>query len=119
MSYKIAVNILLFLIIIIFGVVLNKSEKPYHSIYFNLHKLASVAIVVITAILVRQFLQQNEMTNLLFILILVASLATIALMVSGGMLGADKYYFTMQFVHKIANVFFILSFIGIKYYLLK
>lgn len=119
-SLKVAGIGVLFLLIIISGIWLAKTGKPYPSVLFNVHKLISLATVALTGIVLYNLLRSNEGNSLIFSLILVAVLFFLALIITGGMLNLDKpSYDIMKIIHRLVSPLSILLIIALFWLLLK
>ena len=57
---KVLINIALILITVVIGYILHGKGRPYNSALFTVHKLASVAFIIFTAIILVSFLRNND-----------------------------------------------------------
>lgn len=80
----------LFLVIIASGFWVAKTGKPYNTGILTLHKLASLAAVVLTIIFLTKLLKVSPAQVTIILLIIVAGLSVIALFASGGLLSGLK-----------------------------
>jgi len=96
---------LIFLLTLATGVWLSRSGKPYSTGIFTIHKLISVAAVVLAAIQMVKALKISGSTPLLIALSVIAVLAVIALLATGALMSLDKLsYKWMLTIHQIAPV---------------
>lgn len=100
---------LLFILLIIAGVILHRLGKPYHSIAFNVHKLLTVAWVIIMVILVRHHYIASLNDRLLSVSLAVSLLGLMTLFFSGGMMSLDRMQELMLQVHRAASLTLLIS----------
>lgn len=111
---------LLFLLIIISGIWLTKTGRPYQNIVFNVHKLISLLTVVLGAIMVYNLQKGLEISGLATSLMILAGIMFIILTITGGLLNLDKpFYDTLRIVHRILSPLSIILTIIVFYILLK
>jgi hypothetical protein len=111
---------LLFLLIIISGIWLTKTGRPYQNIVFNVHKLISLLTVVLGAIMVYNLQKGLEISGLATNLMILAGIMFIILIITGGLLNLDKpFYDTLRIVHRILSPLSIILTIIVFYILLK
>lgn len=111
---------LLFLLIIISGIWLTKTGRPYQNIVFNVHKLISLLTVVLGAIMVYNLQKGLEISGLATSLMILAGIMFIILIITGGLLNLDKpFYDTLRIVHRILSPLSIILTIIVFYILLK
>jgi hypothetical protein len=119
-TMKITTVGVLFLLIVLSGVWLTNTGKPYNPVVFNVHKLISVAGVIVTGIFVYKLLRSIEISPLLWTVTIVTGLLFIILLVTGGLLNLDKpFYDLMRTIHRITPAISIILTIVIFYLLLK
>ncbi len=83
---KLIVTGILFLLTIISGVWLSKTGKPYKMGIVTVHKLISIATLVVAALAVFQIQKGIALNAMSVVLICVSAIFFIALIVSGGIL---------------------------------
>lgn len=111
---------LLFLLIIISGIWLTKTGRPYQNIVFNVHKLISLLTVVLGAIMVYNLQKGLEISGLATSLMILAGIMFIILIITGGLLNLDKpFYDTLRIVHRVLSPLSIILTIIVFYILLK
>lgn len=111
---------LLFLLIIISGIWLTKTGRPYQNIVFNVHKLISLLTVVLGAIMVYNLQKGLEISALATSLMILAGIMFIILIVTGGLLNLEKpFYDTLRIIHRILSPLSIILTIIVFYILLK
>lgn len=93
----------IFLLTLATGVWLSRSGKPYSTGIFTIHKLISVAAVVLAAIQMVKALKISGGSALLIALAVIAILAVIALLATGALMSLDKLsYKWMLTIHQIS-----------------
>ena len=119
-TLKITVIGVLFLLIIISGISLARTGKPYSPVLFNIHKLISLAGVVLTGIVVYNLLRGLEVSPLMWALVIVTGVFFIILIVSGGLLILDKpFYNLLRTIHRILPAVSIILTAVIFFFLLR
>jgi hypothetical protein len=116
---KVLINIALILITVVIGYILHGKGRPYNSALFTVHKLASVAFIIFTAIILVSFLRNNDAHVLFVAMFVVAAASIIILLVSGGMMSLDKLHLQMMWVHRIFSGAFVISIAIIFYKLIN
>jgi len=120
LSLKLAALGFLFLLIIISGIWLAKTGRPYQPAMFNVHKLVSLATIALTGIVLYGILKTTQGSSVVFVLLMIAVLFLLALIVTGGMLNLEKpYYNALRTIHRIVSPLSILILTGIFWILLK
>lgn len=106
---KVIISSLLITAILVLGLMLSKTGKPYNSILTAGHKLVSLALVIYLAIFLWGVVKGVDLSAVFYILSLVLLISIIALFASGAMLTLDKHAILMQWTHRFATVGFIVS----------
>jgi len=120
LTYKITGLAVLFIAVIITGVFLAKSGKPYNSILFNVHKLISLATVVLGGIWVYNIYRAAGTGTGILALVILTALLFIILFVTGGMLNLEKsYHNVLTIIHKAASPLSLIATVILFYLLLK
>ena len=114
-SGKLIISLVLLILIIIVGIVLHKTGKPYNTLLFNLHKLASVALVVIIVLLSVKYFKEIDAGLLFYIILGFSSVSFIVLFISGAMMSLDRMHEIMRIIHIISTILEIISFSLIIY----
>jgi hypothetical protein len=115
---KVIINITLILITIVIGYILHKRGRPYNDAIFTVHKLASIAFIIFTAIILTGFVKNNSPDILFITMLVVAAASILILLVSGGMMSLDKLHLQMMWVHRIFSGTFVISIAVIFYRLI-
>ena len=110
---KLAVNLALVIITIVFGIIMHKSGKPYSALIFTVHKLATVAFVVYTSLVISHIIKHYNEGVLFWVLLVLALLLLIVLLVSGALVSLDKNSATMAFIHTASTWLFLADIIGL------
>jgi len=96
---------LLFLLMILSGVWLARTGKPYSPVLFNVHKILSLAAVVLAGIQAYFLFRQAHSRSLEMILLILAGVLFIVLLITGGLLNEDlEFYHLVRTVHRITPV---------------
>lgn len=95
----------LFLLVVASGVWLGVSGKEYGTGLLTVHKLLAIAMVILSGMVIRDFLREAEASSLYVILSVVGGLSVIALFATGGLLSAGKApYALLRLVHIITTI---------------
>jgi hypothetical protein len=99
-------TLILLVVIIGFGIWVNRAGKPYPGILFNIHKLLALGAVILTTVRLYQLDPLATFPTIVLILIGLAVLSVIALFATGAVMSIQseiKPFF--QWVHGISMVF--------------
>jgi len=111
---------LLFLLMIFSGIWLTKTGKPYTPVLFNVHKLLSLAAVVLAGIQAYSLFKNADAGSLELTLLILAGVLFIVLFVSGGLLNEDlKIYHLLRALHRITPLVAVTLTVVVFYLLLK
>lgn len=113
---------LLFLFVIISGVIISKSGKPYKNLILVLHKLFSLAFLLLAAFIVYAYYKAFDF-KIIFntILIITGSLTLIATFGTGGKLTVgEEISKKLQIGHKVTSLcsLLILGFLFYRFYMI-
>jgi hypothetical protein len=78
-----AISGVLFLGMMLFGIWLGVTGKPYNNVLFTVHKLFALAFVVLTIIKLMPYLKEIPISGLMITLLIIAGLSIIGLFASG------------------------------------
>ncbi len=112
---KIAINAGLIVITIITGFLLHKSGKPYSNLLFTSHKLATIAFIVLTIMIIVSYSQNFGLKGVALVLISTGAFSILGFMVSGGAMNLDRSQDLMLMVHRVASAILIVS-IGVLFF---
>jgi hypothetical protein len=87
---QILITFLGFISILISGLWLRKSGKPYNMAVLTVHKLISVGVVIFIFIIIYQLYKSALLNALEFVLSLVMFLAFLGAVITGGLLSTNK-----------------------------
>jgi hypothetical protein len=90
LTARFIVAVLLFILMILSGIWMRRSGKPYNVIILNVHRLISLAALVMMVLLVIPYLSGSEMTPGLWTLLSITSLFTLTALLSGWFLNRDN-----------------------------
>ena len=110
--------VILIVTILATGVSLHKKEKPYSNAVLTVHKLATVAIIVLAVIIFIPYLKTIDLDTLVIIVLILSVISAIGLMASGGSMSLDKNNEIMLRVHNISTAIFLLSAATLVYILI-
>jgi len=111
---------LLFILMIGSGVWLTKTGKPYNPVMFNVHKILSLAAVVLAGIQAYALFRQVDAGSLEASLLILAGGLFLVLIVSGGLLNQDfRIYDLLRTVHRITPLLAIAITVVLFYLFLK
>lgn len=111
---------LLFILMIISGVWLTNTGKPYSPVLFNVHKFLSLAAVVLAGIQAYSLFRQADTGSLEMTLLILAAVLFLVLIITGGLLNEDfRAYNLLRIVHRITPVLAIALTVVVFYLLLK
>ena len=106
------------LLTILTGIILERSGKSLTGLLFNVHKLIALAAVVLTIIQMVKVFKTMDIQFVMILMLVVCAICVLALFASGGLMSAGKLDLrTMQIVHRIASLVFVLGTGGIFYLL--
>lgn len=117
MTARILIGGVLLVVILVVGLFLHRMGRPYQPLWFNLHKLAALGLVVYATLILLPQAKAQGLGGLFLGLVILAVVSAIALFVSGGLMGADKMHETMVRVHRLANYAFIAGQAGVFFFL--
>lgn len=85
---------LLFVVTVLFGFWLSRLGKPYNQVLFNIHKLIALGAVVIGVMRFMRSLQSPS--GVILGVLVLAAVCVVALFVTGAMMSAGKFEFTLM-----------------------
>ena len=87
---QLTVIALLFIIIFASGYRLNKTEKPYNTITFNIHKLIGLAVIAYLIVKIYNINRVSDLSLVEWIICVITGILFIVAIVSGGLLSIEK-----------------------------
>jgi hypothetical protein len=115
---RFAIPAAIFVLTLVFGFWLSHSGRPYNGPLFNIHKLAALAAVIVTAVQLSRMLGNADSPSLLIILLVLAALCVVALFASGALMSAGKLdYALMRAIHRVAPVVMVIALALVAYLL--
>jgi len=115
---KIITSSVLLILLVVAGIYIHRTGKPYNTFVFTVHKLFTVAMIIILVITVKNYLGATDVSSLLYLLVGGAGLALAGLLISGGMMSLDKLQETMLVVHRICTGVFLVSYPILAWFML-
>jgi hypothetical protein len=91
---------------LISGVILTGAGRPLNSLYFNIHKITAVVMIVLLAAITVQLIKAGYALSMLQVLVIAAAAALfLALVATGGMLSFERTWPAVVLrVHQIASL---------------
>ena len=119
-SLKITGIGLLFVLIILSGIWLTRTGKPYPSILFNAHKLISLTGAILAGIVAYQLQKSIEASTGLRTIIIITGACLLVLIITGGLLNIEKsIYPILRIIHRVLSPLSIALLTLTFYFLLK
>ncbi len=109
------ISIGLFVLVLVLGLILHRTGKPYDVALFNAHKFVSLTLVVFSSIVIFSFAKQTDLTFNLYLFISLLVLSVVALFASGALLYLDRMNKLMLIIHWIATGSFAMSLVFLLY----
>jgi uncharacterized membrane protein len=111
---------LLFVLILLSGIWLNRSGKPYSTLIFTIHKLAGLAVGGWLGLIVYQTHQAAPLGLLEIAAVAVTVLFSVGTVATGGLLSIEKPMpGVVQILHQVLPALTVLSAAGTLYLLLR
>ena len=105
MITKIIILALLLILVLITGIWMSRLGKPYQTVLFNVHKFATLALIVLGILILRNTSSDEGLSSIQWVLAIGTGLFLLISMISGGTLSAKKETATfINLSHKIASV---------------
>lgn len=115
---EVIISAALMLIIIVLGVMMHKSGKPYKTSISVLHKISSVVLVVFLVYVFLGNQRELEVNLFLLVLLVMAFVSTVALFISGAFLSTKETSPTMVWLHRIGSVGLVISLLLAFYFIM-
>ena len=109
-SGRIIISSALLLLLVLAGIVIHRAGKPYNSFIFSIHKLFTVAMVIIMVTVVVNFFRVTDGTVIHYVATAAAGVALTGLLISGAMMSLDRHQETMLLMHRISTALFLVSY---------
>jgi hypothetical protein len=103
-TFKLITASLLIILILITGYILHRAGKPYPSWLFNVHKISTIAMIVLVSVTVTGFLKLENTLWLSYLCTGLLMLTAAGLLFSGGMMSLDKSQDIMLRIHQVATI---------------
>lgn len=115
---KILISSIMIILLIPAGIFIHKTGKPYNNLVFTLHKLLTIAMVIIMLFVIVNYLKVTDIPAIQSVILGTAAISLLLLFISGGMMSLDKLQDSMLVVHRITTGLFLLSYAALIYLLL-
>lgn len=111
-------NAVLFIAIIITGRIMHNSGSPYSALLSTVHKILSLAFVIILFLLVKNYHSSIGLNIFLWVGIGLLTAALIILFATGGVMAAGKGVVALPFVHMLSTIVVLVGYVVlvIKYF---
>ncbi len=109
LTLKIIISSILVVLILVAGIFLHRSGKPYPTLLFTVHKLCTVAMIVLMSIVAVKFLRVEDTGMIHYLLLGAMILFATGLLVSGGMMSLDTLQGPMLTVHRVTTILYLIS----------
>jgi hypothetical protein len=109
-SIKIIISSALLILLIVAGVYIHRTGKPYNNFIFSIHKIFTIVMIIILVIVVKSSLRETDVGLLYYLLLIAASVALTGLLISGGMMSLDRHQETMLVIHRICTAIFLICY---------
>jgi hypothetical protein len=106
---------LLLVLLIAAGIFLHKSGKPYQPLVFGVHKIFTIAMIVILTFAFIQVFKGTYSGSSRWVVPGSMILALAGLLFSGAMMSLDRYPLIMLVVHRVFTVLFLAGFSYLGY----
>ena len=107
---KIIISSILIVLLILAGVFLHQKGEPYNVILFSIHKVLTIVMIILMALVVLRFFRQEDVSMIYYVLSGIIALSLVGLLVSGGMLSLDKFHAAMLRIHQVSTLVFLGSY---------
>ncbi len=109
---------LFFLLILLSGLWMKKSGKPYSAIKLNIHKFISLGAVAFLIIRINQVFQGTKPESLILFLVVVSGLLVLIALISGGLVSVEQKMpaFVLP-LHRVTSFLLLCSTAALFYFL--
>ena len=108
----------LFIIHFAVGYVLTRSEEPYNTTILTVHKLASLAALILIVLVAWQFWKESNLDSPAFTGVIITVILFVTTILTGGLLSADVQATTIvNAIHKVFPYLTVISTIITIYFL--
>jgi len=119
MGMKLFLFIVAMVISILAGVVLSRTGKPYHTLLFTVHKLVAIAGLVFMIVLLSAYIKGNPANSVLILFAIAGAVGFLGILLSGALMSLDRLVVSMQLVHKLSTVVYVLASSGLMWKILS
>lgn len=110
LEMRIGIICLSFILMIISGIWMSKTGKPYHTAVFTVHKLSAVLMVIFTVILILDINKNRGITNFEWILFIFTGLFFLLSFITGALMNFEKpVKAIISITHKIMPYFILVA----------
>ena len=110
LEMRIGIICLSFILMIISGIWMSKTGKPYHTAVFTVHKLSAVLMVIFTVILILDINKNRGITNFEWILFIFTGLFFLLSFITGALMSFEKpVKAIISITHKIMPYFILVA----------
>jgi hypothetical protein len=119
MTLRIIISGMLIVLLFVTGIFLTRTGKPYHVLVLAIHKIVTVALIVLMFMLIVPAIMQAVIPIVHLVVAAFLALGLIGMIASGGMMSLDKYQGVMLWIHRVSVAVFLLCFLDLMYVLLS
>lgn len=110
MASKIILSAISFIIVIVSGILMSRLGKPYQAVLFNIHKLISLAAIVLAAIALNNFRKASGLSSQQLTLVIAIAIFVLATLATGGIISAkEEPAKIILMIHKIMPVLIVIG----------
>ena len=117
-TLKIIISSILLLLLIVAGIYLHRTGKPYNIVVFNIHKLFTLGVIVFAILSLLQVYRPAGISTGQVFLVSLICISMLALLVSGAMMSLEKMQISMLWVHRLSTAAFIICYVLMVYFIL-
>ena len=119
MTLKIIISGIFVVLLVVSGIFLTRTGKPYHVLVLALHKVLTLALGVLLFMLILPVLRLDVFPLVHLLIAGFLALGFIGLIVSGGMMSLDKFQGVMLWIHRFSVAVFLLCFFDLMIVLIN
>lgn len=114
-TIKVIISCALLILLIFTGIYIHRTGKPYHTLIFGIHKLFTVALIVILSMVSNDYLRGAGPGFFHYLLPGMMILSLACLLISGGMMSLDRNQAPMLLIHRLSTAVFLAGFLPFIY----
>jgi hypothetical protein len=107
---RVIISSALLMLLIVAGIYIHRTGKPYNSLVFGIHKIFTITLIVILVTMIKNYLSETEVEFVHYLIMGAAALTLAGLLISGGMISLDRLRNTMLLMHHICTAGFLVCY---------